>query len=215
MNIPVIQVAYERQYFENGESQTERGWVNEAGLRTAMSWNIQQDVPGACPPRPTYVFPLGPQSKVEWAVEILTSVTAFTPSWGWEEEAISWVWNTAFHDDIWHPESVVRYRCRLDGFSLHDLLDISKVMRSKQRNYAPSLLEFDRYDLMLRSQHGNELLLKDLDIPADLPGFALRSFASRLFNETEGFGFPENDVPFDEGQHTWIHRYAFTLKAAS
>lgn len=203
MNIPAVWIAYERKRIVNGESQTERGWVNEAGLRTP-----------ACAAKPTYFFPLGPQSKVEWAVEILMSVTALTPSWDWEE-AISWVWDTAFHNDIWHPEAVIRYKCRLEGFTLRDLLDIAKVMRSKQRNGDPSLLEFDRYDLMLRSQHGNEVLLKDLDIPADLPGFALRSFASRLFNETEGEGFPENDVPFDQGQHTWIHRYAFTLKAAS
>lgn len=230
MNIPAVWIAYERKRIVNGESQTERGWVNEAGLCTPMSvsdgneksfqdlcWTSEARLaktPTASTPKPAYIFPLGPQSKVEWAVEILMSVTALTPSWGWEEEAISWVWNTAFQNDVWHPDAVIRYRCRLEGFSLHDLLDISKVMRSKQRNCDPSLLEFDRYDLMLRSQQGNELLLKDLDIPFDLPGFALRSLASRLFNETEGNGFPADDLPFDEGRHTWIHRYAFTLKAA-
>ena len=107
MNIPAVWIAYERKRIVNGESQTERGWVNEAGLCTPMSvsdgneksfqdlcWTSEARLaktPTASTPKPAYIFPLGPQSKVEWAVEILMSVTALTPSWGWEEEAISWV----------------------------------------------------------------------------------------------------------------------------
>ncbi|AJY53149.1 hypothetical protein [Halomonas sp. KO116] len=207
MNLPSIWIAYESNRLVDGDVHKECGYVNESGVRTPM----RDDQPFN--PDHAYQYPLGPKSQVEWAVDMLTALTAFTPSGGWDSpDLIKCVWNTACENDIWREGATVRYRCRLAGFSVHDLLDIAKMMRLKQRSHIPCL-EFDRYDLVLRSQLGNERQMKGLDIPADVPGYELRDLASRLFNETEGEGFPADDLPFDEGQHTWIHKFAFNLKA--